>query len=261
MASFGLDLQNDTRGGDPNFKLDVGSVIGRTFSVWAANLLPFTLVGVVVLSPVLVGHALLAVSGGASRGIEGLLNIVSNILGLALTGSVTYGVFQHIRGERAGTGDILRMGMSKLLTVWGTGIMAGLAILLGLCALIVPGLILMVRFWLAVPVAVIESPGASASLSRSTELSEGNRWAIFALALIMFLVQMAVTLTLGAIIGVATLSEGAASPRQAATVQFFIELMVIPIVALAAVAPVVAYHDLRKGKEGADVEDLLRAFD
>jgi hypothetical protein len=27
------------------------------------------------------------------------------------------------------------------------------------------------------------------------------------------------------------------------------------------VAPAIAYHDIRKGKEGADVEELLKAFD
>jgi hypothetical protein len=262
MASFGLDLNNDdTIGRNPNFKLDVGSVIGRSFSVWGANLVPFTLVGVVVLSPVLVGYALLAFAGSASTPLTGLLNITANILGLALTGSVTYGVFQHIRGERAGTGDILRMGLAKLLTVWGTGILAGLAIMLGLCALLVPGLILMVRFWLAVPVAVIESPGASASLSRSTELSEGNRWALFALALVMGLVQFVTAMALGAIVGVATIGDAPGSPRQAATMYFVIQLLVIPTTALAAVAPAIAYHDLRKGKEGADVEELLKAFD
>jgi hypothetical protein len=263
MASFGLDLNNDSTGGDPNFKLDVGSVIGRSFSVWAANLLSFTLVGVVVLSPVLLGLGLLAVTGISQPLAERLLSLVSNILGLALTGGVTYGVFQDIRGERASAGDVLRMGMSKLGTVWVTGLLAGLAIALGFCALIVPGLVLMVRFWLAVPVAVIESPGASASLSRSTELTEGNRWAIFAVAILMFLVQLGATLVLGLIIGLATGAGSAAvePAKQSAGVQFLLELLVIPIVALAAVAPAIAYHDLRKGKEGADVEELLKAFD
>src|SRR5262245_11892027 len=258
MASFGLDLQNDsTGGGDANFKLDVGSVISRSFSVWGANLVSFTLVGLVVLSPVLVGRALLAFSGSASSGIDQLLNVVSNIFGLALTGGVTYGVFQHIRGERAGAGEVLRMGVSKLFTVWATAILQGLAIMLGLCALVVPGLVLMVRFWLAVPVAVIESPGASASLSRSTDLTEGNRWAIFAVALLMGIVQFAV----GALIGVVMVMAGRESAVQSASLGFFAELLTIPIVALTAVAPAIAYHDLRKGKEGADVEELLKAFD
>jgi MFS family permease len=264
MASFGLDLQNDTTGGDPNFRLDVGAVISRSFGVWGANLLSFTLVGVVVLSPVLLGLGLLALAGATQPLVERILGWVSNILTLALTGGVTYGVFQDIRGERASAGDVLRMGMSKLGTVWGTGILAGLAIALGFCALIVPGLILMVRFWLAVPVAVIESPGASASLSRSTDLTEGNRWRIFAVSVLMFVVQLVATLIVGAGIAFVTgaASSAALEPtKQTAGVQFLLELLVIPIAALAAVAPAIAYHDIRKGKEGADVEELLKAFD
>ena len=263
MASFGLDLQNDTTGGDPNFRLDVGSVLSRSFSVWGANLVSFTLVGVVVLSPVLVGLGLLAVAGAQQPIIERLLGLLSNILTLALTGGVTYGGFQDIRGERASAGEVLRMGMSKLGTVWVTGLLAGLAIALGFCALIVPGLVLMVRFWLAVPVAVIESPGASASLSRSTDLTEGNRWRIFAVAVLMFLVQLVATILIGTVIGFATGAARATFARasQTAGVQFLLELLVIPIAALAAVAPAIAYHDVRKGKEGADVEELLKAFD
>jgi hypothetical protein len=264
MASlFGLDLSKETIS-DPNFRLDVGSVLGRTFGVWGANLVPFTLVGIVVKSPVLLGLGIIALAGNPVPAVEGILGLVSNVLTLILTGGVTYGVFQHIRGERATTGEVLRLGMSRLGTVWATGILAGLAVMLGLCALVVPGLILLTRFWLAVPVAVIETPGASASLTRSTELTEGNRWRIFAVAGLMWLVQAVVSVLLGVAIGVAAGSgpEAAVDPKTGtAGVSFLLELVIIPVAALTAVAPAIAYHDIRKGKEGADVEELLKAFD
>jgi hypothetical protein len=43
--------------------------------------------------------------------------------------------------------------------------------------------------------------------------------------------------------------------------QALLTLLLIPVHCLNAIAPAVAYHDLRLGKEGADVEDLLKAFE
>jgi hypothetical protein len=263
MASLmGLDLSRDsTGGGDPNFKLDVGSVLARTFGIWGRNLVSFTVVGLVVEAPVLLGLAAVAVSGLSKPAAITFLDAVSNLLTLVLTGGVTYGVFQELRGQRAGVGDVLRTGLSRLVAVFITGLLVGIATALGFCVLIVPGLILLVRYWLAVPVTVIERPGIMASMGRSQDLTEGNRWAIFGLALLMALVVGVPTVALGGILAAVQGGLEASSPAARAWSQLALEALIIPLQALAAVAPSVVYHDLRVGKEGADLEDLLRAFD
>jgi hypothetical protein len=262
MASPGLNILGGTAGADPHFQLDVGSVFQRTFSIWAGNLVPFCLAGLIVQSPVLVVLAGIEVTGASMPVLQPLLAVFSGLLALSLAGAVTYGVFQHLRGERAGLGEILRLGFSRLVTVLVTAILSGIAIALGFCALIIPGLILMTRFWVAVPVAVIEEPGAFASMGRSADLTEGNRWRVFAVVLtlgaIVFVVQFALTLTLALVQGT---GMPAAADAEAAWAQALQVVLLIPVQALNAVAPAVAYHDLRVGKEGADVEDLLRVFE
>jgi hypothetical protein len=263
MASPGLGILGGTAGADPRFQLDVGSVFQRTFSVWAGNLVPFFLVGLVLQLPVLVALAGIEATGASMPVLQPVLSLVSSILSLSLAGAVTYGVFQHLRGERAGFGEILRLGLSRLVPVLVTGLLTGLAIAAGICALLIPGLILMTRFWVAVPVAVIEEPGAFASMGRSAELTEGNRWRIFAIALtlgvIVFLVQLMLGLVLAVFQGTG-LTSGRAVPEPAWS-QALLVVLVIPLQVLNAVAPAIAYHDLRVGKEGADVEDLLRVFE
>jgi|EndMetStandDraft_2_1072991.scaffolds.fasta_scaffold02587_2 hypothetical protein len=247
--------------GDPNFRVDVGSVLARTLSVWGRNLVPFCLVGLVIYSPVLLGLGAIAASGGSMPIGQKILDVLSNLLTMVLTGGVTYGVFSELRGQRPDVADVLRLGLSRLGTVWLTGLLAGLGMGLGFCALIIPGLVLLARWWVAVPVAVIEAPGASAAISRSTELTEGNRWRIFALAVVVGMLQFGAAVAIAVAISALPGAKSAAANELTAWAEALQELVLIPVLALAAVAPAIAYHDLRIGKEGADIEELLSVFE
>lgn len=243
------------------YQLDVGSVLARTVSVWSRNLIPFVIVGIVVNSPVLLGFLLLGFSGSSSPLAVRLLDLLSNVLTLIMTGAVTYGVFQALHDRPGDVGEILRKGVNRLGAVWVTGFLMGLGVGLGFCALIVPGLVLMTRWWVAVPVAVIESLGATAALSRSSELTEGNRWRVFALLLVTGGAVLVTTLIVGALLGAADGAAQRTSQELHPWSQLALEVLLLPLNALAAVAPAIVYHDLRIGREGADVEELLRVFD
>ena len=66
---------------------------------------------------------------------------------------------------------------------WGrlftTRFFAGVIVLFGMAALIVPGIILAVRYFLIDYVVVLEGVGGEAALRRSAELTKGRRWPIF----------------------------------------------------------------------------------
>jgi hypothetical protein len=158
-------------------------------------------------------------------------------------------------------------GFSSMGSVLGVGLISGIIISLGFLALCIPGFLLMTMYWLAIPIAVVESPGVTASLSRSAELTSGNRWAVFGTAFIMGMIHGGVGFVVGivtAIIG-AMASGGAtvtgAGGGMAGFVQLLQGLFLLPFDCLIAIAPVVAYHDLRVGKEGADIEDLVKVFE
>jgi hypothetical protein len=263
-SPLGLSLATASSGGNPDYQLDVGSVLNRTFTIWFANLLPFCLVGFVVYLPVFLGLGAMTAAGSTMPLALGALNLLANILTLVLTGAVTFGVFESLRSNQVGTSAILRAGLSRLGTVFVTGLLTGLGMMLGFCALIIPGFILLARWWLAVPVAVIEDPGASAAIARSSALTEGNRWRTFALALIMGLITTAAVLFFSFLIGMiegTTVQIGARNAQMTPWAQGLLHVVVLPFSALAAVTPAVVYHDLRVGKEGADIDELLKIFE
>jgi hypothetical protein len=263
-SPLGLGLATAGAGGSRDYRLDIGSVLSRTFTVWLANLLPFVLVGLVVQSPVFLALAAMAALGAENRIVQTLLEPLSSLLTLIMTGAVTYGVFESLRDKQVGVGDVLRTGLSRLGTVFITGLLTGLGMLVGFCALVVPGLILLVRWWVAVPAAVIEGAGASAAMDRSVSLTEGNRWHVLALALIIGVIGYASTFAVGALVGMIDGSMVAIGTSEAAWVpwaQALVHVGLLPFVALAAVMPAIVYHDLRVGKEGVDVDELLRVFE
>jgi len=64
---------------------------------------------------------------------------------------------------------------SRLLSIWAVSIITGIIVILGLIALVVPGIILAIMFSLAIPVLLVERAGVLESLNRSRKLV-GGRW-------------------------------------------------------------------------------------
>ena len=93
--------------------------------------------------------------------------------------------FQQMRGRHATFGDCLGVGLGVLLPILGVALLQGLAIGFGFLACFIPGVILAVMFFVAIPAAVEERPGVVKSLERSAKLTEGFRWHVFGVLLVL----------------------------------------------------------------------------
>jgi hypothetical protein len=257
-----LGLNERSAGGNPDFRLDAGSVIRRVFRIWGACLGPFSLVGLVTFLPALLLIGVLAALGTATAIHLKFVEFLSNFLSLALTGAVTYGVFRHLHGEPASVGEILRVGMSRFGAVWTTSLLFGLCVLGGCLLLVIPGIVIAARYWVAVPVTVIESEGARASLERSRDLTENNRWRVFSVMIRLVLLMLVAAFVCGiAALVLARAWTYVHNPGLLlAFEQAVVLVLMIPIQVLVAIGPAVVYHDLRLGKEGGDVSELLKVF-
>jgi hypothetical protein len=138
---------------------------------------------------------------------------------------------------------MLAAGLVSVLH-WVLGLLVGLPGLAGLT-------VLMVRWWVVVPAIVIEQTGPFACFGRSNRLSEGNRWKVFAVLLLIYLPESLVKVVLF----LATPLLGAA----------FIAVLNIAVsglfIVFNAVAAVMIYAHLRAIKEGAGTAELADVFE
>lgn len=109
-----------------------------------------------------------------------------------------------MRDRPARLGALFALAWRRLWPALGSGVMAMAGIFLGLVLFIVPGVILMVRWWVWVPACLVEGQGAGAALSRSAVLTKGRRWVVFLLLLVTVLVAGALNQLADALIAVET---------------------------------------------------------
>lgn len=235
-------------------KFDNGKILSEAFAIYFSNLLPFLLLTAVALSPMLITLAM--VSGSAETQDAGLM--LASILLLALsfvlcpqlaTASITYGVFQQMRGRDATIGDCLGKGLSSLFSVLWLVIVQTLGILLGLVLFIVPGIILALRWAVSVPAAVEERGGALEALKRSAYLTDGHKGAIFGVLFVLNFLSS----------GIDRISKLAFADSPSA-LMMVTAVGTVVTVGLTATATAVMYYRLRSIKESIDVDQIASVF-
>ncbi|HEX5185216.1 MAG TPA: hypothetical protein VFW19_18930 [Allosphingosinicella sp.] len=80
-----------------------------------------------------------------------------------------------------------RRGRRRLWALLGLSLLSGLGILLGFALLILPGLYLLVRWSLAVPILIAEDAGPGEALSGSGDEISGRFWPVAGLFLLLYL--------------------------------------------------------------------------
>jgi hypothetical protein len=242
-----------------NFR--VGDVLGRAWRLFTGNILFFAAVPVV--SYVIIYIAAMAFIltfaflGWASNTVAiTVVGIVLGILlfvGLYMVGEavVLLGAFQRLRGQPLRVAEAVRRAFTRFFPLIGLSILFGLAIMLGMVLLIVPGVILLCMWAVVVPVCIVEGLGPTASLSRSSELTKGYRWQIFGLLLLLFIINWIGSIVIQLILGLAS--------STLASIGGFIWL--VAWTAYWNCVLIMAYHDLRVAKEGIDTEQIASIFD
>lgn len=232
----------------------IGGILARGVQVLGRNLVPFgTLSGLFMLPPFVIG--LMIGSGNQSPITEPKIGMVALIalwilLYFLLFATLTHATIRDLRGTPGRIGESLSWGLGRLFPVIGITIVASLGAGLGIVLFIVPGLMLMTMWWVAVPAAVIERTGVLGGLRRSAELTRGYRWRVFGIVVIIYIGQFVFDLLTSRVL--------ASAPYFSLFANFMITLAVT---AYFAVVTAVCYHDLRILKEGVNVDDIAKVFD
>jgi hypothetical protein len=79
-----------------------------------------------------------------------------------------------------------RSGRRRIWALLGLNVLSGLAIVVGLVFLIVPGVYLMVRWSAAVPALIAEDADVTVAMDRSVEAVQGRYWQVLAALLVIW---------------------------------------------------------------------------
>jgi hypothetical protein len=152
----------------------------------------FLLIGAIVLTVWLPGNLLLSYLAFFGPGPDNARMVMrgamymEGIFGPIYIGAMVYALWQIKQGQTVGYGEAIGVGIRNWGRLFGARLMAGLQIMIGLLLFVVPGVVLALRYALLDSVVIIEGTEMSNSRRRSTELTEGIKLQMLAMAVFFY---------------------------------------------------------------------------
>ena len=239
--------------------VDFGTVISETFRQFAGAFFPLFGFGLLFFS------GLIAVGLYASQmRVEPddpkfiaifLLTVIASGLGSALLSCVaSHHVYHRMTGSRRSVAESLGPGLSRLGWVLLLNLIVGIAFIVGLILLIIPGIFVVVVTSVSLAACVVERAGPFEAIQRSTDLTKGSRWTIVGLGFLLGLVQGVV----GVPIGLAQ-EMGGEGVRLIAAIAEVLTATVFGV--FTAVGSTVLYVHLRRAHGEDPGREMVAVFD
>ncbi len=247
----------------------IGNVLGTSFAILRRNIVAFGIFALVfgLINPVadwmggIIKPQVAAAKKADAPATWGtwappiLLTIAMFLASMVISGlataAVSYGVFQDLRGQRAGTVDCLARGLASILPVVAASLLFSLMVVLASILLLVPGVLVWVACWLFVPAIVVEKRGIPDSFKRSADLTRGRRWTVVGLLLVFNIASLLVSS------GLTRVLQSAMGGWTSGALYFSDAAMM----AFDAVMTAVSYYYLCADKEGVGIDEIAVVFD
>jgi hypothetical protein len=239
-----------------NSEFTVGGVFSQSIDVFKANFPAMLVIGALAVLPDTLVEMM------PENILANLLSsLLSFLFAFLLQGVVVYGVFQHLTGSKFSLGDSFGVAFGRLGYLILVSLVVGILSGIGFLFLIVPGVIIYLALWVAIPVTLVEKASLGESLQRSQDLTKGYRMRIFGLLIIMSILALLAILVYFGLQGL--LEEGGMVPG------FTYFLITFPVAvltsglatALQSVVVTSGYYALRRDKDGIGMEDLASIFE
>ena len=181
-------------------KLDVGKVFSRIFELYTSQASVYLPAALIIYLPyALITGAVLTGTGGLFLAL--LIFALLFVTVFIYQGIVVRSVEDLQDGQRDfSIGELFRSVLPVLGMLIVVGLVGGIAIVVGLVLLVIPGLILVTIWAVVAPAVVIERKGFDA-FGRSYELTKGNFWQVLAVIVVLFVIQVIIQQIFGAIGG------------------------------------------------------------
>ena len=172
--------------------MEVGSVLSEAWELYRRHVVRFVLTAAVVF--VAVDLVAELADAGADEGffaalVWGIIGTAVTLVGFFWVQGALIETSRDVR-ERGGAtsvADTYAATRGHLTALIVGGVLLVVGVVVGLVLLIVPGLYLLTRCALVVPVIVLENRRAGESFSRSSELVSGHGWEVFGVVFVTLL--------------------------------------------------------------------------
>ena len=254
-------------------RMSIGRVFQRAFSAISLN--PIVILGLALVIGALPGLIVsfaffrlgltspATIQSGAVTGrglavamfLSGLIMMVISAL---VQGALTRATVSANEGQRASFGESLSSGLQVVFPLIGLSILWALGVGIGFVLLIVPGIILLMMWSVAVPSLVVERQGVFAAFRRSSQLTKGARWKIFGLSLVLLVIYWLLSIIV-TFVGLGM--YGPANPAGFTIANMIGGIIVGTIFnTLWGTIQPSLYVELRQWKEGDSVQNLADVF-
>lgn len=243
--------------------LSTGEILDRTFTLYRRHFLLFVGLAAIPEVPALgINLSTNLLNGSAMLSTVGtLVGFLASLLAYVFSqGGAIVAVSKLYLGHSTTIAASLRETLGRVGGLIGVLILNGLAIGVGFLLLVIPGIILMCRLLVCVPVALIEGHNPSDSLSRSFELTRNYAGRAFLILLLYFVLAIGAGTLVDLPVVVPILTQGpAALPSQPAlalvqVLSFLVNAVLTPVLLIATS---VFYYDLRVRKEAFDLQVMM----
>jgi hypothetical protein len=169
-----------------------------------------------------------------------------------MTGVITTLASRAYLQEPVDPGSTWQVALRRLPAITFSGLIVLIACFIGAVFLFFPAIYIYTRYSLAPTIAAIEGTGTTASLSRASILSKGNKGHIFGVFVLTFVIYF--------IVGIGLVALGAIVDSLVLKTFFGFAASVIVWPMLPTIQTVL-YYDLRIRAEGYDVDLMSRGLD
>jgi hypothetical protein len=225
----------------------VGEILDLAFQLYRSRWRQMaTATGILVL-PLLALEAVVPVDA------LDLLEALSNLFFLAASAAVVVIASGAYLGREVSAGEAVRAAGRRFISVWGSAIMQGILIGLGLILFIIPGIIALAMTFAMQQAVMIEGNTTSDAFERSRSLASDHYRQILLTSVLTYVIVIFAMMGFGMVIEL-----GVSNVRLSILLT---NVALIAVNPLAAVVSTVLYYDLRIRKEAFDVAMATERLD
>lgn len=179
----------------------------------------------------------------------------TTMLPVLVEAGIFYGVVKTLAGQRVSIRRSMWIGLAHAPMAFLVAAVVAAFVALGVYSYLVPGLLVAIIMWVAVPAAVVEGTGVFASMGRSDRLTNGHRMPILSMVLALW--------ALDGVLGwltyeFATSSFSTATATPLIAWSFALSVILAP---LSACVVGVGYTTLRRIKDDIGPHSIAAMFD